>query len=250
MEEMETQLLLTGVTIGLLSGFFGIGGGTILVPLLMMMGYDIKSAVGISVMQMVFSSLYGSWINHKKGFLNLKEGVVTGLGGFVGALGSGWLVSAVPEIVLESMFLAVIGFALFRFFKAPDYSGDESGHDVSPLLLAAAGAVIGLFSISMGIGGSILLTPILVGLLRYPLKKAVSAGLFFVVFSSLSGFISLSLAGHIDYLHGFLVGAASLLGVYAGIHLASLTGHRKHKNALIVLYIIILGMMLKKVLGV
>ncbi len=247
---MEIQLLLTGMAIGILSGFFGIGGGTILVPVLMMMGYDIKSAVGISVMQMVFSSFYGSWINHRKGFLNIKEGAVIGFGGFAGALGSGWLVSAVPEIVLESMFLAVIGFALYRFFKAPEYSEYENGHDLSPFVLAGAGAVIGLFSISMGIGGSILLTPILVGLLHYPLKKAVSAGLFFVVFSSVSGFISLSIAGHIDYLHGFLVGAASLIGVYAGIHLAAITGHRKHKNALIVLYIIILGMMLKKVLGV
>ncbi|WP_456403420.1 sulfite exporter TauE/SafE family protein [Hydrogenimonas sp.] len=248
---MEMELLLTGVVIGTLSGFFGIGGGTILVPVLIMMGYDIKSAVGISVMQMVFSSLYGSWINHRKGFLNLREGMVIGFGGFAGALGSGWLVSAVDEIVLESMFLAVIGFALYRFFRAPEYTEPESdGHDLSPLVLAGTGAVIGLFSISMGIGGSILLTPILVGLLHYPLKKAVSAGLFFVVFSSVSGFISLSLAGQVDYLHGFIVGIASLAGVYGGIHLASLTGHKKHKKALVVLYVVILAMMAKKVLGV
>ncbi len=247
---METQLLLTGAAIGALSGFFGIGGGTILVPVLLMMGYDIKSAVGISVMQMVFSSLFGSWINHKKGFLDLREGAVIGLGGFAGALGSGWLVSEVPEIVLEVMFLAVIGFALYRFFHAPEYTESENGHELSPYLLAGVGAVIGLFSISMGIGGSILLTPILVGVLHYPLKKAVSAGLFFVVFSSVSGLISLSLAGQVDYFHGFIIGAASLAGVYAGIRLAAVTGHKKHKNALIVLYIIILGMMLKKVLGV
>lgn len=248
---METELLLTGLFIGVLSGFFGIGGGTILVPLLMMMGYDIKSAVGISVTQMVFSSLYGSWLNHKKGFLNLKDGLVIGLGGFVGALGSGWLVSAVDEIVLESMFLSVILFALYRFFKAPEYSeGVDESHKISAATLAAAGAAIGLFSISMGIGGSILLTPILVGLLHYPLKKAVSAGLFFVVFSSLSGFISLSMAGHVDYLHGAVVGLASLAGVYIGIRLGMLTGHKKHKRALIVLYIVIFGLMLKKVIGV
>ncbi len=248
---METELLLTGVVIGLLSGFFGIGGGTILVPVLIMMGFDIKSAVGISVTQMVFSSLYGSWINHKKGFLNLEEGLVIGLGGFVGALGSGWLVSAVDETLLESMFLAVIVFALYRFFRAPEYGEiSRDGHDLSAFVLAGTGAVIGLFSISMGIGGSILLTPILVGLLHYPLKKAVSAGLFFVVFSSVSGLISLSVAGQVDYLHGLIVGVASLVGVHGGIHLASLTGHTKHKKALVVLYLVILAMMSKKVLGV
>ncbi len=244
---MEITLVLLGAAVGTMSGFFGIGGGTMLVPALMMLGFDIKSAVGISVTQMVFSSLYGSWLNHRKGHLDLKEGGLIGLGGFTGALGSGWLVKTVPEIVLELAFVAVVGFALYRFFKAPSHIDPDAGHDLSPFVLFAVGAGIGLFAISMGIGGSILLTPILVGLLHYPLKKAVSAGLFFVVFSSVSGFISLSLAGHVDYLHGIVVGVSSLVGVQAGIWLAGRTHHKKHKKALIVLYTIILLLMVKKV---
>jgi uncharacterized membrane protein YfcA len=244
---MEIVLAVIGVMIGGMSGFFGIGGGTMLVPALLMMGFDIKTAVGISVTQMVFSSLYGSWLNHRKGHLNLREGAVIGMGGFLGALGSGWLLKVVPDIVLESAFLGVVGFALFRFFKAPAEPDPSKEHDLSPLVLFSVGAVIGLLAISMGIGGSILLTPILVGLLHYPLKKAVSAGLFFVVFSSVSGFISLSMTGHIDYRHGFIVGVASLLGVQAGIWLAGKTGNRRHKNALIVLYFVILALMLKKI---
>ena len=244
---MEILLAIVGVVIGGMSGFFGIGGGTMLVPALLMMGFDIKTAVGISVTQMVFSSLYGSWLNHRKGHLNLREGAVIGMGGFLGALGSGWLLKVVPDIVLESAFVGVGGFALFRFFKAPAEPDPSKEHDLSPLVLFSVGAVIGLLAISMGIGGSILLTPILVGLLHYPLKKAVSAGLFFVVFSSVSGFISLSMTGHIDYRDGFIVGVASLLGVQAGIWLAGKTGNRRHKNALIVLYFVILALMLKKI---
>ncbi|WP_456451029.1 sulfite exporter TauE/SafE family protein [Hydrogenimonas sp.] len=244
---MELLLVAVGVLIGGMSGFFGIGGGTMLVPTLIVMGFDIKTAIGISVMQMVFSSLYGSWLNHRKGHLNLKEGAVIGMGGFLGALGSGWLLEVVPDIVLEVAFVGVVGFALYRFFHAPSEPDPSKEHDLSPAVLFGVGAGIGLFAISMGIGGSILLTPILVGLLHYPLKKAVSAGLFFVVFSSVSGFISLSVAGHIDYWHGFIVGVASLLGVQGGIWLASRTGNKKHKNALIVLYFIILVLMLKKI---
>ena len=247
---MEISLVVIGIIVGGLSGFFGIGGGTILVPTLILMGYDIKSAIGISVMQMVFSSLYGSWLNHQKGNLNLKDGLIIGCGGFVGALGSGWLVSTVPEIVLESMFVAVVLFALYRFFHTSANSLTEESHTVSPYILGIVGAFIGLFAISMGIGGSILLTPILVGFLYYPLKKAVSAGLFFVVFSSISGFISLSIAGHIDYMDGFIIGVASLLGVQVGIWIAGKTGQKKHKNALIVLYVIILLLMLKKLFGI
>ncbi len=245
---MEILLVLIGIVIGGMSGFFGIGGGTMLVPALIMIGFDIKTAIGISVMQMVFSSLYGSWLNHRRGHLNLKEGAVIGVGGFIGALGSGWLVKSVPEILLETAFVGVVGFALYRFFKAPAHIDPTLEHDLSPGVLFGVGAAIGLFAISMGIGGSILLTPILVGLLHYPLKKAVSAGLFFVVFSSISGFISLSIAGQIDYWHGFLVGVASLFGVQTGIWLAGRTGHKKHKNALVVLYVVILALMLKKIL--
>jgi len=248
---MEFSLIVIGIIVGGLSGFFGIGGGTILVPTLILMGYDIKSAVGISVMQMVFSSLYGSWLNHRKGNLNLKDGLIIGFGGFVGALGSGWLVSSVPEIVLESMFIAVVLFALYRFFHTSANSLTEESHTVSAYILGIVGAFIGLFAISMGIGGSILLTPILVGFLYYPLKKAVSAGLFFVVFSSISGFISLSLAKHIDYIDGFIIGSASLLGVQIGIWIASKTESKRHKKALMILYVIILILMLKKIfLGV
>ena len=244
---MVGLLVIVGTAIGAMSGFFGIGGGTMLVPTLMLLGYDIKTAIGISVMQMVFSSVYGSWLNHRKGHLNLKEGGVIGLGGFVGALGSGWLLKVLPSIVLELAFVGVVGFAIYRFIKAPSHIDENEGHDLSPVVLFAVGALIGLLAISMGIGGSILLTPILVGMLHYPLKKAVSAGLFFVVFSSVSGFISLSLSGHIDYRDGFIIGIASLIGVQFGIWLAGRTHHKKHKRALIVLYSIILLLMVKKI---
>ena len=60
------ELILLGLLVGLLSGFFGIGGGTILVPILLLLGYDTKIAIGISVVQMVFSSIYGSFLNFKK----------------------------------------------------------------------------------------------------------------------------------------------------------------------------------------
>lgn len=52
------ELAAFGVITGLISGFFGVGGGMILVPLLLVSGYVMKEAVAISIMQMVFSSIY------------------------------------------------------------------------------------------------------------------------------------------------------------------------------------------------
>ncbi len=239
------ELIAVGILVGFLSGFFGIGGGTILVPLLMYLGFDIKEAVGISVTQMVFSSLFGSYLNFKKNIFKIHEGLALGVGGFLGALGSGYFVSIVPSRVLEWMFLGFVGYAMYRFFKAP--TTQTEAKEIPPAVIFGVGIFIGLFAISIGVGGSILVTPILVGFFHLDVKKAASMGLFFVIFSSVSGFLSLSLFGHIDYLHGFLVGASSLLGVYFGIKLAHKVHREKFKRALIGIYTVILVLVVKKI---
>lgn len=229
------ELLFLGAAVGVLSGFFGIGGGTILVPALLLMGYDIKVAIGISVVQMVFSSIYGSYLNLRKGTLDIKMVMMIGVGGFVGALLSPYIIMTLSSRALEWIFLAFVLFALARmFFKTPEHEEERSVH---PLILFLIGLVLGAFAISIGVGGSILLVPILVGFLHVPLKKAISAGLFFVVFSSVSGLIGLSFAGHIDYESGVTIGFASLLGVAGGIWLKHQVIERQHKMALMVFYI-------------
>ena len=59
-------LLAVGLLAGILAGLFGIGGGAIIVPMMILLGNDIKIAIGISIMQMIFSSVYGSYVNYKK----------------------------------------------------------------------------------------------------------------------------------------------------------------------------------------
>jgi len=86
---MIFSLGLLGIAVGFASGFFGIGGGTVLVPVLLLIGMDIKTAIGIATMQMVFSSTLGSYVNFKSGKLKLGDGIYLGLGGFVGATQSG-----------------------------------------------------------------------------------------------------------------------------------------------------------------
>ena len=50
---MELELLAFGLITGFTSGFFGIGGGSILIPMLLVAGFAMKEAVAISIMQMV-----------------------------------------------------------------------------------------------------------------------------------------------------------------------------------------------------
>lgn len=75
------ELSIFGIITGFVSGFFGVGGGMILVPMLVASGFIMKEAIAISIMQMVFSSIYGSFLNSKKAKSVFKDGIVIGLGG-------------------------------------------------------------------------------------------------------------------------------------------------------------------------
>jgi len=243
---MEITLILVGVLVGTLSGFFGIGGGMILVPILMLLGIDIKTAIGISIVQMVFSSIYGSYLNHKKGSLVIGEGIWVGVGGFVGGFIGAYVSLLVPESILEYLFLSLLIFALYRLFSAKVKDDNSVVKTLDPLVLFTVGGIIGLFAISLGVGGSILLTPILAGFLHYPIKKAVSAGLFFVVFSSLAGLISHLSVGHVDLEKGLFVAVASLLGVFIGIWLKDHVSSSQHKLYLLIMYMVALLILVKK----
>ncbi|RRS29941.1 MAG: membrane protein [Epsilonproteobacteria bacterium (ex Lamellibrachia satsuma)] len=240
------ELILTGIFIGTMSGFFGIGGGMILVPVLLVLGFGVKDAIGISIVQMVFSSVFGSYLNHKKGSLIIGEGIFVGIGGFSGGYIGGYITHLIPDNVLQFLFLGLLVFALFRLFFSKHHTDDSLTKTLNKGLLFVIGLVIGIFSITLGIGGSIILTPILVGLLHYPIKKAVSAGLFFVVFSSIAGMISRLNTGTIDFHNGLVVAVASLAGVTFGIWIKEYVKDTHHKAALLILYLFATVMLIKK----
>ena len=241
------ELILVGIFIGTMSGFFGIGGGMILVPILLVLGFDIKDAIGISIIQMVFSSVFGSYLNYKKGSLLVGEGIFVGFGGFVGGYIGGYVTHYVSDSVLQFLFFGILLFALFRLFFSKNHEEDVETKTLSKTLLFIVGLAIGIFAITLGIGGSIILTPLLVGLLHYPIKKAVSAGLFFVAFSSVAGMISRLNNGTIDFHNGLTVAIASLVGVAFGIWLKDQVTSKNHKIMLLVLYLFAILMLIKKI---
>jgi uncharacterized membrane protein YfcA len=238
------ELILIGIAIGAMSGFFGIGGGMILVPLLLIIGFNIKSAIGISLMQMVFTSIYGSYLNFRKGSLLLSDNIFVGVGGFIGGFLAGFITQKIPSNILKYLFIILIIFALYRLILSPKIEDDTQSKSLPIYILIIVGFLIGIFAVSLGVGGSILLTPILAGILHYPIKKAVSAGLFFVIFSSISGVISR--LNSIDIKSGLIIGISSLIGVFIGIWLKEHVSNQKHKNLIIGLYSISLILMINK----
>lgn len=242
---MSLELAIFGIVTGFTSGFFGIGGGTILVPLLLATGFVMKEAVAISIMQMVFSSIYGSFLNAKKAKDVVKDGVILGIGGSIGGLISGYIVPNVSNEFLQYLFIAILIFSIIKIFYSPAiHTSEKQTKSVFILLLIGAG--IGILAMSIGVGGSILLTPILVGYLKYDLKAAAALGLFFVIFSSIAGFISTSYHGQMLFVEGATVGIGSLIGVYFGIKVKDMVKATSYKNYVLLLNVIVLIIMLYK----
>ena len=240
------ELIALGAFIGFLSGLFGISGGAALVPLLIQFGYTIKEAIGLSVMQMLFSSIFGSYINYKNGKLKLNDGIYLGMGGFLGATQSGFIVVFMPQIALMVFFSLALLFAILKFYFAPhEPHGQENN---SKLTLFFIGFFIGMGAISIGIGGGMFLAPILVGFMHYDLKKAISMGLFFIIFSSSAGFISMAYNDLINYEDGLYLGIGAVIGVYFGAKYSLSMDKTILKRLLLERYIILLILTLAQLL--
>ena len=249
---MLIELIIVGLFVGAIAGFFGVGGGMILVPILMLIGFDIKAAIGMSVVQMVFSSVYGSYINYKKGKLEINEGLWVGIGGIIGGVIGAHFTDILPKEILQYIFLALVVFALIRVATAKKLEDNQQEGKFSKLTLFLIGLIIGTIAMMLGVGGSIMLTPVLIGYLHFPSKKAATAGLFFVVFSSISGAVYKLLAGTFDNLNLDLhlvvaLGVSASVGVILGLKLKDKIKDKHHKMSLIVLYLVIIAMLIKKI---
>ena len=244
---MLAGLAFFGILVGFSSGFFGIGGGTILVPTLIYLGYDIKMAIGISVMQMIFSSMFGSYVNYKAGVLQFNSGLFLGFGALFGAALSGPIVNYLPQIALLIMFAITLALSIYKFFTAP--LEPKSAPNESKVVLFIVGVVIGAIAISTGTGGAVFLTPVLVSFMNWDIRKAVGTTLFFIIFGSISGFISLSANGLVDYPAGFAVGLGSLAGVYFGVKVSHKVSKSVQKRALLILYVIMFILTLNKIIN-
>jgi uncharacterized membrane protein YfcA len=240
------ELGLFGLITGFVSGFFGVGGGMVLVPMLLWYGFDMKQSVSISIMQMVFSSIFGSFLNSKKYTSLLKDGTIIGLGGFIGGFQSGYVHQIVSNKNLEYLFILIVILAIYKISTSKIIEEQQTKQH-NKIALFFIGLVIGIIAMSIGVGGAVMLTPILVGYMHYNLKTASSLGLFFVIFSSVAGFISHSVAQEMLYTEGFCVGTASLIGVFLGTKAKHIIDIKSYKLFILILYIMILASMLYQI---
>ena len=101
--------------------------------------------------------------------------------------------------------------------------------------MIGVGALTGIFAISLGIGGGLLIGPLLAYFLGLDSKKVVPIALFFIIFASISGSISIYSHNLIDTHSGLIVGLSAMIGVALGTKIIDMVSLANHRYALIVI---------------
>ena len=78
-------LVLIGITVGIMSSASGLGGGFLIVPLLIFLGREAKLAVGTSFVFILIVAISSVVAHYRLGNIDLKTGLILGLGGILGA---------------------------------------------------------------------------------------------------------------------------------------------------------------------
>ena len=218
-----SQLILLaalGVCGGALSGLVGVGGGIVFVPaLLYVAGWNITEAVAASLAIIVFSSLSGTIRNARSenpvqwrtaGMLSLAVAPSTLIGVAISRIS--------PDAVVELAFAALLLALAYPTAKGRSESTGE-GKRIPVALVLAAGVGIGALSGLVGVGGGVLMVPLMVLGMGLTTKTAVSTSLAVVLSAGAVGAPGYILVGAVDLteLPPLIVGA--IVGAWLGVRL-------------------------------
>jgi uncharacterized protein len=226
-------IVLLSLAVGVLVGLLGIGGGVVLVPALVyLLHYDQHMAQGTSLLILLppigLGALREYW---KNGQVDLRAGIYCALGFLVGGYGGGKMAVPMPSNVLKAVFgcflmmSAVLLWRKTRAVDAPDAIESSSGAR-SPLgafgIFCAAG-ICGIAAGMVGIGGGVLLVPLLSLLFGFSQHRAQGTSLIALIPpTGLLAFLAYWKAGYVDLHTGLLL----IPGVFIGGILGGMMARR------------------------
>jgi uncharacterized membrane protein YfcA len=208
-----------GGAVGFLSGFFGVGGGFLMTPLLIMSGIPSVVAAASDSNQIVAAATSGAYAHYRMGNVDFKLGIFLLVGGWVGGTIGVQIIKVLRQFGHADFFirityvvlLGIIGSYMFwesiqalrrasvgaeeawRPAKPSLYARlvealplqmrfEKSGVTHSPILPLLLGGFVGMLAAIMGLGGGFIMVPMMLYLLRVPMHVVVGTNLFQEVF--------------------------------------------------------------------
>ena len=252
-------LLLFGLggAVGFLSGLFGVGGGFLMTPLLIMVGIPSTVAAASDSNQIVAASTSGTYAHWRLGNVDFKMGLFLLVGGVLGgtlgvqlikllrALGNADFVIKITYVIM----LGVIGAYMFveslqsmrkkpvearrvepakvsrytRLVRGLPYQMkfEKSGITLSPLMPLILGVFVGILAAIMGVGGGFIMVPVMVYMLRMPMHVVVGTSLFQILFTCINVTIMQAISNFtVDLVLAIILLLGSTVGAQFGVRLS------------------------------
>lgn len=248
-------LLALGGVVGILSGMFGVGGGFLTTPFLILMGINPAVAVASSANQIIASSISGFYVHWKRQNVDFRMGLLLLIGGLLGStLGVGlfrWLSSLGQiDLVISFLYVTLLGSmgglmgvesyrALYHKKPAEPRKRDLSlrrqmlhtlpfkmrfPHSrlyLSAIAPISLGFIVGVLVSIMGVGGGFIMIPAMIYLLGMPTSVVVGTSLFQIIFTTINVTILHAVTTQtVDIVLALLLLIGSTLGAQLGSRLS------------------------------
>ena len=274
-----------GLAVGLLSGLFGVGGGFLMTPLLMMVGIPPTIAAATDANQIVAASASGTISHWRLGNVDFKMGLYLLIGGFAGGAGGVQVIKLLratggADFLIKMTYVVMLGgVGSFMFVEslnamhktkkakasaappkaAPKVKNggffaalpmqtyfEKSGVTHSALVPLVLGTFVGVLAAIMGVGGGFLMVPVMIYMLRMPMHVVVGTSLFQILFTCIE---VTYLQAYSNHTVDFILAIILLVGSVFGAQIGTALGKKLHGDQLkILLSIIVLAVTVKIVL--
>lgn len=215
---------------GISSGFLGIGGAIIAIPILRYMpdllgfpSISLHVITGITSLQTTFSTGAASYFHRKTGNINLILVKYTGIGVAIGAITGSITSKFLSEnilLILYALFISFAGVLLILKKEKPLDVNDITNpiHIKSNLLLVVFGIVVGFIAGALGVAGSVVIIPLINTIFSIPIKICISSGTAIAFIASTVSFLGKSSTGQFELISAIIISVSSILGAFIGAY--------------------------------
>jgi uncharacterized protein len=238
---MFFTFLAYGIVAGYFAGFTGLGAGVFLMPFFLLLSIPYHQSVNASLIAVFFSSITGMLANIKGNGI-LKE-VCISIGipaAITAAVSSLYLIQITSPVMLMIAFSGLM-FLVADFniivLKKPSFQTDinKINHLSYFGLYIIVGILVGLGSGLLGIGGGIIIVPLLIYIAHYPVKEAVKTAVIIMIISSFFGMSKGIITNTLPY----QIGSACAIGAVIGSFLGSIALKYIKRNTILKLNFIL-----------
>lgn len=201
-----------GVASGLASGAFGIGGALLSTPgIRWVLGAPALIAVGTTLPVIIPTALTGLLTYARGGYVDRRFAFIAATSGGAFAVLGALATTVVPG---EALLVATAALILVLSLRMLRGAGRPRPHAVSPSAPVAlvVGMASGFVAGILGVGGGVILVPVLTVALRFPVKTALGTSLAIVAAQAVPGTITHALIGNVDW----AIAGGLALGVIPG----------------------------------